>query len=105
MVKCHKCGITSELAEAFTQQRKAFRSTREAWCPACWKQKTAKAARWRYVFYPGLALLGLGLHLAFPSEWIGSLLMQVCLLYCFMLLTIVPHELGHAWTARLLGWR
>jgi len=105
MVKCDKCGVTAEFEEAFIKRRQSFRRSSRMWCPSCWQRKQRLSLLWTYASYAAVALLGFLLYLRDPAHWFGPFLIQLLVLQVCVLLTIIPHELGHAWAARLLGWR
>ena len=46
-----------------------------------------------------------GLLFVFPKEGIGWLWLNIFIFYLALSLSILPHELGHAFTAKWLGWR
>lgn len=94
---CSGCGVSSQWHGAFHNEPNSIRK----FCPPCWTKRDAANDRIYLVTY--LFLGALGTVLAFyDSQW-GFLLLTFFLLHVFGILATVPHELGHALTARAFG--
>jgi Flp pilus assembly protein TadD len=103
-MKCELCGLESELDSAFIKQREAIGKPQKVMCPSCWVGwKNSRRLR-GLVILAIFGLLGLVLHWVAPDNLAGQLLMNFFLFWVFTVLTILPHELGHALTGRALGW-
>jgi len=104
-MKCDVCGLESHFEAAFIKERKSFQSTQRTLCPTCWKRRRHSIEGW----YQVAVLVGgiFGYFILWLNPWseLGRLLTTFFLIDVFLILTIVPHELGHAVAGRLLGWR
>jgi len=49
--------------------------------------------------------MGLACYYWLPGVTQGPVLLNLFLFEMFVIASILPHELGHAWSARMLGWR
>lgn len=104
-VKCDRCGIETSLDASFFKGRKSFSRLILTYCPACWLKRHHSAAKWSFLSNFALGALGLVLVLAWPELGVGRVFINLFFLQVFLALTILPHELGHAGIARLLGMR
>ncbi len=117
-MKCAVCGTESEFDAAFIKERESFGFGHKTVCPACWiHRRDRRASRWLVVvLLTGIAgCLLLWIKPAHPhsgsllldSAWtfFGNLFRNLFLLDLFLVLSILPHELGHAMAGRLVGWR
>lgn len=104
-VKCHQCGVETTLESAFFKSRKSFSSIHQFYCPSCWLKVGNAAAKKCLLLDLGLGLFGLLMVFFYPDFHWGYLLSNLLFFQMSLILTIVPHELGHAITARLLGER
>jgi hypothetical protein len=104
---CSRCGVTSEIREAFCERSKSFRRIGETLCPQCFHKSQLATFKWLFLskfIYGGL---GLFMVLAFrdqDADW-GWLLLNLFFLEMFLVMFVLPHELGHACAARLAGLR
>src|SRR5258708_37784750 len=104
-MKCHRCGLESEIQELF------FKTPRSGWrrfgflCPQCWvKQRMRNYWLWfSATLFLGAA--GATLVLAAPRAPLGWIIVNYFLFLVFLMVAIVPHEVGHALAARALGLR
>jgi hypothetical protein len=104
-MKCALCGTESELDAAFIKQRQPAGSEPKALCPNCWvKQNDSRRLRF-LVAIPVAGICGLALHLVAPENFAGLVLSNFFLLGVSVVLSILPHELGHALVGRAMGWR
>ena len=104
-IACDKCGVKSELPEAFFKQRKSFRRGFRIECPQCHAESENHRFRRGLLFNLVLVTLGLALVIAMPQLKSGWVLLNLVLFELFLVGSILPHELGHALVARLLGLR
>src|SRR5258708_1124860 len=101
--KCDRCGVTTDTPEIFKRRRRFFRRRVGSLCPLCWRKSklfTLKATLW-FSLIEGL--LGLILVIWEPRLHGGWMLLNLLLFQLFLILAILPHELGHAFAARLVG--
>ncbi len=103
--KCDRCGVETTFDASFFKERKSFSKTILTYCPTCWLKRQHSAAQWVFLSNLGLGALGLVLTLAWPEVGAGRVFINGFFFQVFLTLTILPHELGHAWMARLLGVR
>jgi len=104
-MKCDVCGIESDFEASFIRQRKSFRSTKETLCHACWTRRRNSFEGWYQVAVLVGGMIGCGLLWQDPWSPVGRFLTTLFLIDLFLILSIVPHELGHAIAGRLVGWR
>ncbi len=103
--KCDRCGAETNLEAAFFKERKSFSRLIQTFCPACSLKRQHSVVKW--VFFSNLGIGGLGLvfWLAFPELGVGRVFINLFFFHVFLILTVLPHELGHAWMGRLLKMR
>ncbi len=104
-MKCDACGIESDFEEAFFKERKSFRKSIRTLCPACRIRRRKTSAVWFLVLMFSFGVIGYAVLWFEPSSFMGIFLTSLFLIDVFLVLAIVPHELGHAIVGRLLGWR
>jgi hypothetical protein len=98
-MKCDACGTESEFDSGFIREKK------RKVCPGCWlKRRHRNAANWLW-FSLAAGIVGWMVLWFDPASDLGGILQAIFLIQVFLIFTIVPHELGHAWAARVLGWR
>ena len=103
-MKCDICGIESELDAAFIKQRRSIGSKPKVICPNCWvKGNNSKHFGFLVVIAIG-GVCGFLLHWVAPDNFAGQFLVNLFLIWISVVLSILPHELGHAFTGRALGW-
>jgi Zn-dependent protease len=105
IMKCDVCGTESDFEAGFINERKSFRSDRRTICQACWTRRRRKFEGWNQVAILAMGIAGYIMLWSDPESLIGRVWTALFLFNVFLILTIVPHELGHAAMARLLGWR
>ena len=104
-MKCDVCGMELDLEEAFIKLHRPFHRSDLTLCPGCKsRNNTAHSSRYLITVFVGGFI---GYLLLWQNIWpnVGELLTTIFLLNLFLILSIVPHELGHAIVAQLLGWR
>ena len=104
-VKCDLCGVESNLDATFFKAPKSFSRSIHTYCPDCWLKQQHSDTKWIALLNLGFGALGLLFWLTGPEIRIGYLLINVFFFQLFLVLTIGPHELGHAWMARWVGMR
>lgn len=89
--------------QAYREEHSLFRD-RRIYCPNCDARRQRKTFEWLLFAYLAMGTAGLLLFLT-GSSWrqAGAVLVNLFFLQVFLLAAIVPHELGHAFTARLFG--
>jgi DNA-directed RNA polymerase subunit RPC12/RpoP len=104
-VKCTRCGSESELEKIFSRHKKSFSRTVEVLCPECASKRTLKDQQFAILVNCCWGLLGLVLVVFAPQHPLGWLLLNLFTFYIASVLVVLPHELGHAFAARMLGFR
>lgn len=104
-MKCDVCGTESDFEASFSKERKTFRSTEQTLCHACRTRRHHSFEGW----YQVAVLVGgvIGYVLLWQNPWspIGRFLTTFFLIDVFLILAIIPHELGHAIVGHWSGWR
>jgi membrane-associated protease RseP (regulator of RpoE activity) len=102
---CDHCGAKTETVGVFFKERRSFRSSILTLCPTCWQKRKNSTYKWLLLnkFIP--LIFGIIFVYLLPNEWIGWFLLNVFVFDIALILSILPHELGHAYTAKFLGWR
>jgi predicted negative regulator of RcsB-dependent stress response len=100
-MKCDRCGLQSEVEEAFATEKSPIHRPRH-FCPDC----AVKRSTQLYILsIISIVLLGLFIFAIDPSSWAASWI----LVSFFLLFTLMPlifiHELAHAVVARAVGLR
>ena len=104
-MKCDICGTESDFDAGFIKERRSFRSLYRTRCLTCWARRRHAFEGWYQV---GVVIGGIiGFILLWSNPWsvAGRFLTVFFLVDLFLILSVVPHELGHAIAGRLLGWR
>lgn len=104
-MKCDVCGLESSFDAGFIKQRKSFRNAERTVCPICWTRRRHIFEGWNQLSFLALGLIGCIELWQDPSSLSGRLLVGLLLWDLFLILAIIPHELGHAIAARLAGFR
>jgi tetratricopeptide (TPR) repeat protein len=105
--KCARCGIESGIQGAFYASTTSTGITQKL-CPVCWKkQQSRHDLEWLWISgaIALLAVLSVFTEVELSDESFSWFLLNLFLVQMAMLLSIVPHELGHAAAAKLLGMR
>lgn len=97
--------MESDFEAAFIKERRSFRTATRTLCPTCWARRRHAFEGWYQVAVLAGGIVGYFLLWLSPWSGLGRFLTTLFLINAFLILTIVPHELGHAVVARLLGWR
>ncbi|HEU6449489.1 MAG TPA: site-2 protease family protein [Verrucomicrobiae bacterium] len=104
-MKCDRCGNESDFEAAFIKERKSFHTSKRTLCIKCWsRQKRRFEGTYQVAVLIGGGVGGLLLWLN-PYSGLGEFLVFLFLVNLFLILSIIPHELGHAIVARMVGWR
>lgn len=105
-MKCDVCGVESDFDAGFVKQPAAVGRFAKTLCPGCWVKRSNFRRAW---FLPSLVIAGAFGYVAnrlLPGgSFLGHVLTNICFIGVFVVLTILPHELGHAIVARAVGWR
>jgi tetratricopeptide (TPR) repeat protein len=105
MVKCDNCGAETDVPQAFHRIRRSFRSETRDVCPGCWSKGFSSNYRQLFAGHLALGAAGLLLFGFDTTASFGIFALNLFLLHVFCSLVVLPHELGHALTARLLGMK
>lgn len=108
-IECCSCGARTEVEQSFHKARRSFSHQKVYYCPLCWAKWHQRFALFQLLLWVVLCLVGIGM-VVFASEGseestIGWVELNLVLGYLLLLIQILPHELGHAAAAYLLGWR
>ncbi len=104
-MKCDRCGKESDFEAGFIKRRKSFSSSQKTLCPSCWKRHRHAVEGWYHIGVLCGGILGYVLLGMDPLSLPGRFLTTFFLVDVFFILSIIPHELGHAMAGRLAGWR
>jgi len=74
-------------------------------CPRCWSRARTSTQKWIFLLNCFIGAIGLGFCYWLPGVTQGPVLLNLFLIEMFVIASILPHELGHAWSAQMLGWR
>ncbi len=103
--KCDHCGAESSLEDCFFKVPKSFSRKKRTLCPVCNQQQQHVFHKRLFLFNLGIGLLSFATTLGWPEIELGQVMFNLFLFQLFAALSILPHELGHAWMARLLGMK
>lgn len=104
-IQCDKCGLATDIPEAFFKERASFRRRVRHYCPQCHEARVLRVLKGNLWWSLGVGGLGLVLVLALPELGTGWFLLNVFFFEAFLVAAIVPHEFGHALVGRWLGLR
>ena len=104
-IACDKCGTETEIPEAFFTQRRSFRRSFRTECPRCHVESQLANQRRNLLWNLAYGAVGLALVVALPDHTGGWLLLNLFFFQVFLIASILPHEFGHAFVARWLGFR
>jgi tetratricopeptide (TPR) repeat protein len=105
MIKCDFCGVESDLEQAFRKIPRSF-SHKFRWiCPDCWLKRAQKTFKRFSIYWLIYGVLGVVLAFVPKVQFVGFFFLNLLLLDVCLLLLILPHELGHALAAKLVGFR
>lgn len=97
--RCARCGATSATDAGYQKLWGQLH------CPVCARRRRAREGAWMWISLPVMAALGLLLMWHDPRDPVGPVVVNLALFFSFQVLTILPHEAGHALAARALGLR
>ncbi len=104
-IACDKCGVKTEIPEAFFKQRKSFRTGLRTECPRCYSEAQLSGQRKSLWWSLAMGAFGLAVALTLPERKSGWMLLNLFFFELFLIASILPHELGHALVARRLGMK
>lgn len=104
-IACDKCGIQTEIPEAFFKRRKSFRRSILTECPQCHAKSQLSGLKKNLLWNLAYGPIGLALVLMLPERMSGWFLLNLFLFQVFLIASILPHEFGHAFVARWLGFK
>jgi len=106
--KCESCGCESPLTAAFVYKEVSFRRARtRCLCPACFKRQHVRtsATTTALILLTCAVVCVVGTHLRnIERSGAQNSAKNFALLYVFIYLLVIPHELGHAAAAWLMRW-
>ncbi len=104
-MKCDACGLESDYSAAFFKERKAFGKVVQSFCPNCWARRGRMIAAWPLIGIILIGIIGCVLYWLKVCPELAQALNSIFLCFVFFILSVVPHELGHAIAGWLLGFR
>jgi hypothetical protein len=104
-IKCDKCGAETKIEAAFHRIEFNYTTRVSHRCPKCWVKTHSAAHKRAYTAYLVVAIFGFGLVFSNPKDGFGWLLLNFMLYYLLSIPAALPHELGHAFAAKALGFR
>jgi hypothetical protein len=103
--KCDICGVETKVEGAFYLIEDKSRSRTSRRCPECWLKQRTGASRRAFNAYFFVATVGLAIVASGGDETFGWFLLNFVLYYLLMIAAALPHELGHAFAAKAVGFR
>ena len=100
--KCAKCGIESEVEEAFLRERKSYYSEKKFYCPACWEKVAIQRGESYLIALAIILIGGLIWLIANPQNEFAQFTFQIGLLGCFIITAELIHELGHVFAGLII---
>src|SRR6185295_10779879 len=104
-MKCDLCATESDFDAAFVKEHRSFRFSQRTVCLECWVRRNRRWEIGNLILIGLVGATGFLLDWIVPGSFIGTLFRNVFLITLFLILSIIPHELGHAIVARAVGWR
>jgi tetratricopeptide (TPR) repeat protein/uncharacterized protein YlaI len=103
--KCDKCGAETEIAESFFKERKSFARQILTYCPTCRANQQQRTITRLFLSHFAFGGIGLLLVVMWPELGMGWTFLNLFIFQMLLSASILPHELGHAFTGRWLGLR
>jgi hypothetical protein len=104
-IKCDTCGVESQVEEAFYKVQHPYSSRVTRRCPGCWLKVQSATHRRTFFIYLGVAILAVADVLFAADSSFGWFVLNLVLFYLCLILSALPHELGHALVAKSVGFR
>lgn len=104
-IACDKCGIETEIPETFFKQRKSFRRSFRTECLQCYAKSQLSFLKKNLLWSLAYGVIGLTIVSISPERMSGWMLLNLFFFQLFFVAAILPHEFGHAFAARWLGFR
>jgi tetratricopeptide (TPR) repeat protein len=101
---CDKCGVAALQGETFATEKLPF-CRRTRYCPACYARLYRRIDIGVALFWVAIGLRAIGAAWTGGHKVLDSYAGWWALLIAIQWLMVVPHELGHALAARLLGYQ
>ena len=98
---CTQCRVSSPLSTAFHEIGRGRK--RRVLCPSCVKEDVHRQSQMTLIGFAFLLLLGSFVAVVGKATNPGWLLINLALVTLMAWLTILPHEAGHAFVAKLVG--
>lgn len=100
-MKCDRCGIQSDVEQAFSTEKRLLRKTKH-FCPDCTVKRRTRSFFYDLALVAGIAFL---VSILSPFSGAASLILEAYLIVLCMIPMVVVHELAHAGAAWLAGLR
>lgn len=98
---CTQCRVSSPLCSAF--QRIGRGKKQRILCPSCVYEEAQRQSQMRLIGFAFFLMLGSSVAALGKTTNPGWLLINLALITLMAWLTILPHEAGHAFVAKLVG--
>jgi hypothetical protein len=105
IAKCDRCGATTDIVGGFFKERKCFSHSMRTLCPTCWQKHNISVQTRLLIFQLVPGPLGLLYLFLLPNDGMGWFLLNFFVFEIALILSILPHEFGHAFMAKRIGWR
>jgi len=102
--ECDVCGIRAGDDQIFAREAVPFCRTK-TYCPNCYARFYRRVLQFVLVLTVVLGLLGATVLWRDPTSSTGRLFLNALFFQAFIIATILPHEFGHAFMARLVGFQ
>lgn len=99
-MKCHQCGLESEVEQAFTRSGGLFGARH--YCPTCAEQRHRNDV---LLYYVALPVFSGVLYWAIPGTFLSNFFVSISAVLLMNIPLIVLHEMAHAGMARLVHFR
>lgn len=101
--KCDVCGIEGGEGQVFPSETFPFRRTK-TYCPNCYARLYRRLHQGLLLAVLGMGIIGGVLAIKDPGSEAGRVFINLFLLQLFSFLLVFPHEFGHAFAGRSLGF-
>jgi Flp pilus assembly protein TadD len=98
---CTQCRVSSPLTSAFQQIGRGKK--RQVLCPSCIQEEAHRQSQMTFIGFASLLILGSFVAAFGKTANPGWMLINVALVTVMAWVTILPHEAGHAFVAKLVG--
>lgn len=101
-LKCNNCGVVTTIDQNLHVVQRSFGRKPKHYCPSC-LQKNRNKNHFKSLLW--ITIIGFVFIFINSNYYLGWLLLNLALINLFLMLAIIPHEIGHAVAGNLLGLR